>query len=690
MKGKNKSSNNPTFFSKTLNVIKNPFFIIGFLFLIAIITYFVISHKQSNPSSPSSCNPTTDILCGGICYNKSDIQCVDGKPCSNQNFCPDPSPLANNTCCNPSQTCEKGKCVDCPQGRPICSSQCCPEGESCTGPGSQGSCCKTENITTDGQCCDPPSTICTSSDGKTKTCCNSQSGQTCNPATGTCVTGCPDINNMSAYKCPGDLTPPPIPKKSILCTDPNSVCTVDCSKTGDDRFVCQTQSVCDWGPLKYNPSLLKYGDNQIYQCSDTSGSNWIKSKPNLELTENIDAGQQVDKEKCNLDMCVAKIEGEGVDVIKGGISLDGNYNCTGKIDCSKVLLSDNPSGQQSLNNICNSINSTQTPIIYRNRGPCCITEKGVYTGQVCNNNEFCDDIYQKCYTGFEYKSSTGRCEPSKDVNQTFENCLSSAPSGICKLKENQCTNWSNCFCCPKYKNCNNCEYTYRLKMDPAYLETKYKVDVETVKESFGCGADHLLYIYVPSSITFKYNGNADYYYYKDPSIRTPPTISTPNTFDDSTTLYIFGSQDGCMPLNFTLNELSYTVINKATTFGCSPDICSGYGWCISITLNGETYTVNESTVNDQKDLGEAINAFAQIGSAIGNRPARIWISVPAKQIGGTYKYLNWGDQCPQSDNPNILPDDHHHKKINETKNINLFIFMIFIIIFLLVLYFFRK
>jgi hypothetical protein len=704
---KGKSSNNPTFFSKTVNVIKNPFFIIGFIFLIAIITYFVISHKQSNPTPPSACDPNTQILCGGICIDKSQYQCVNGKPCSNQNFCPDPSPLANNTCCNPTQTCDKGKCIDCPQGRPICSGECCPEGESCTGPGSQGSCCKTENII-NGQCCSTPSTICTSADGKTKSCCNPQSGQTCNTETGVCVAGCPDINNMNAYKCPGDLTPPPIPTKSILC-DPNSVCTVDCSQKGDNRFVCQQQGVCDWAPINYQQGLLQYNattdvlnpdGSPIYQCSDTNSNSWIKenSDPNLYANESVKS-MQTDKDKqklCTIDLCKAKIEEGSTGIIKGDPTLDGNYYCSASIDCSKALLPNNSVGQNLLNNICNVINSsTHYTNIYNNHGRCCKNKNG-NTGQVCGYNQFCDDD-QNCYTGFTFDSISGRCKPSISNNQTFQDCLKNTQ--LCASKADQCTEWSNCFCCPKYKNCGNCGYTYKMNPYNYKIAEDFLSSVQSWAYTSGF-ADHVLYIYVPQSVNFQYTGNPKIYYY-DPSTGhgDPQIIQTsPGTlFDDNTVLYVFASSSNCMNFTFNLNDVEYTV-NTKSGGNCStdpPPYCYGNGWCIDIVLNGNHYGVNQSTKNEQKYLGDEINAYAQIGdSGYGGSilPGRIWISAPApKQSDGTYKYLNWGEQCPASDNPNILPDDHHHKKRNEeSKNINLFIFMIFIIIFLLVLYFFRK
>jgi len=715
---KGKSSNNPTFFSKTLNVVKNPFFIIGFIFLIAIITYFVISRKQSNPSPPSACDPTTDILCGGTCYPKSDIQCVDDKPCSNQNFCPDPSPLANNTCCLNGQTCEKGKCIDCPQGRPICSSQCCPEGESCTGPGSQGSCCKTENITTNGQCCDPPSTICTSSDGKTKTCCNPQSGQTCNTETGVCVTGCPDINNMNAYKCPGDLTPPPIPKKSILCTDPNSVCTVDCSKTGDDRFVCQQQGVCEWAPINYEQGLLQYNGttdvlnpdgSPIYQCSDTNSNSWIKenSDPNLYANESVKS-MQPDKDKqklCTIDLCKAKIEEGSTGIIKGDPTLDGNYNCSASIDCSKALL---PVGQNLLNNICNDINSsTHYTNIYNNHGRCCKNKNG-NTGQVCGYNQFCDDD-QNCYTGFEFNAISGRCKPSNLNNQTFQDCLKNTQ--LCAAKADQCTEWSNCFCCPKYKSCNNCEYTYRMNTvkNPKlpYDFTDYLSTLNSVRTWNKCGqcpADNILYVYVPKSVTFTCTKGIEYSYDSSNKL-DPSTITTPDgtLFDDNTVVYKFSSGNTCLDFTFQLNGVNLDYIVHMKSGGnCTPDpspTCYGQGWCLGIFLNNTYYGVNQNTVATQTYLGDELNAWAQIGSDLEpGRPGRIWISAPApKQSDGSYKYLDWPNACPTptptttpNNTPNILPDDHHHKKRKESKNINLFIFMIFIIIFLLVLYFFRK
>ena len=709
---KGKSSNNPTFFSKTLNVVKNPFFIIGFIFLISIITYFVINHKQSNPAPPSACDPNTKILCAGICIDKSTTQCVNNKQCSNANYCPDPVG-GNNTCCSSSQWCDPSKnaCSTCPEGRSTCSGNCCDVGETCTKGTSDGNCCITEYITTNGECCSPPSTICKSIDGKTTTCCNPSDGKTCDPTSGICAIGCPDIKDMKPYMCPGDLTPPPIPTKSILCPT-GSICTVDCSQKGDNRYACATQDDCQWGPINYQEGLLQYDGIQdvtavptgppLYQCSDKNSKYWIKqnSDPSLYANESVTSGQKdaFKKKLCNLELCKEKIEEGSTSIIKGDPTLDGNYICSASIDCSKALLPNNNDGQTSLNNICTDINSSpHYNQIYNNHGRCC-SIKNINTGQVCDYNQFCD-FDQNCYSGFTYNGTTGRCEPSTSSNQTFQDCLTN--TDLCKSKGDQCTDWTNCFCCPKYKNCNNCEYTYKMTAQSFPID---KNVVNAVKSwANTTGADHIIYIYIPECLYTSFSCDDNSYYYKS-GHGNPGTFSTSigTLFDDTTTCLIFGNTYDCYEFKFTLNNAEYTVQIKNDPSGiCTPpDYSKGNGYCINIILNGNKYSVVDN--NSAVYFDDAVNAWGQVGNYSDNLPGRIWISAPApapKQSNGSYKYLNWPNACPTTPvstpnniPPNILPD--HHKKRNGNgngkKNINLFIFMIFIIIFLLVLYFFRN
>ena len=84
-----KNTNGKNFLSKTIIIIKNPFFIIGIILLISIISYFIITKNQSKPIPTVSCDLNTQSLCGGICIDNNSERCTDdGEKCKLSKYCP--------------------------------------------------------------------------------------------------------------------------------------------------------------------------------------------------------------------------------------------------------------------------------------------------------------------------------------------------------------------------------------------------------------------------------------------------------------------------------------------------------------------------------------------------------------------------------------------------------------------------
>ena len=442
MKSSKKVTNNPNFFSKVFKIVKNPFFIIGCILLIAVIILVLTNKSQSKPAPASACTDT-QVLCGDECIDNSpdsEYICTgDNKKCSRKKYC-----YYNSTCCSDSDWCDPNKknCQGCPADRTSCSGTtgqvCCDAGETCTEPENKGECCITDNITKDG-CCNPPNIVCTSKDGKTKSCCTAGSGLTCGDD-GTCVVGCPDKDNLSLYKCVGDTEEPTVPLQTHKCGD-GQACTVDCLKpiTDNARYTCIEPDKCNWDATAYYPSLLQYGDAQssavinpdnkhfIHQCND-GGNIWIKNSPGVvgrAETHSIPlTGEKEINNLCTLPMCVARIREQSSTVIKGDItSLDNNnYACTSQLDCDKALINDD----NTIDKVCTLINDVKYykgKTLYDGCGRCCKDINKKNTGKVCNFNEFCDNNDNNCYTGFKYNSVNGRCEPSKTATQSFQDCL---------------------------------------------------------------------------------------------------------------------------------------------------------------------------------------------------------------------------------------------------------------------------
>lgn len=532
--------------------LTNPFLWIGVAVVIVIVLIVLTTRSQrvTPPSTvcpdnkPSLCgdncyDPSIDVcvdnriicpttqpkLCKDTCFDPNSSECIDDKVCNGINICVDEG--NKPTCCNDNEFCTKqGKCV-----------LECPSGKTCTGGPGRIQCCKnaTDICTKSGVCCDPKlytedtdfcctpnvGELCTDKSGKT-TCCSYASGQYC--LNGQCTVGCPNPRALDLYKC--NNTPPPLPAKPVLCSSELPVCSVDCDKPVDDRYVCISGDECKWGDVEYSPTSLgtdpltgegikvcraKVSPTAPPTSQAPDGSLWLTSAfPNLYASVSTTKGDN--NSSCGLSSCIYKIREKDSSIIvndKTVITPAGDKMvCFADLDCQKRLI--DPKNETQLKAVCDNLD-----------GECC-TYNGKYTGQVCEKGKFCADVDgegSKCYNGFVWNPANYRCEPSNEegaynsVSQCIKNYCDNRPEYERSIPCRKCANenWRTCAVCPEW-----------LASDSTGLCTlTYKMPPSVMHEIYGAhnGEDGHILLCVPSSciVSTDWNGykTDDYGVYKD-------------------------------------------------------------------------------------------------------------------------------------------------------------------------------
>ena len=680
-----KKSSNTKFFSKVLPVLKNPFFIIGFILLLSIIIYLIISYNLSGQSQNIFCDPKSQTLCSGQCIDNNNAICTTkGEICKLTKYCPDEP----NECCNDDESCNINtqKCQKCTTNK-FCGTTCCQSADDeCIG----DTCCNKDSITTDNICCNESEggQICKSLDGKKTTCCSGKAGEVCDKNKGICVQGCPDVNNTQYYKCHG--TPVPLPSQSILC-GPNEICTVDCaSDIKDSTFKCAANT-CNWSPIDYNPDYLKDPNNpntnykfngeDVAQCIASDGKTiWLQyNRDDLTATaktHSLDATP--DPVACSLPMCVNKIQQYDTANIERDFTQNADYSCDSNLNCKKSLFSNDKDGYNNLNEVCSTISNKN--VISPNRERCCKDSNNKYTGQLCNSDEFCDSD-QTCNLGFYFDSTKSQCIPTNDKTknpQTFNNCLLS--QSVCAGKCSNISDWRQCYCCPDWKpQCEHCAYTYLMPAHD-YPFTKAELSsvlswcysTQTPPDYF----DHILYIYVPSQVEFT-TDHTELYYNNTQGSQIISKHDSGLPFD--TTVHKFCSKETAMDFNITLDTVKYAIQTTS----------SQGNWSININYNNKDH---KNTDNSIATPFNDINALARIGnnSVFGGnpRPGMIWIS----PINPNNNYINVTQKTCPGQNVIVQPTEKPtSKSIYTNKKIIFLIVLIFILIIsLIIIYFFIK
>ena len=392
---------------KIPDFIKNPFFLVSVVIIIAIIIYFIVS--KSSPNFRSSCKSDEDII-NGKCVPK----CQSGKKrCGNTINCYDPlqqycdsstfetCDIVNSycgKCCKENSSCKNGVCIEC-DNKFKCGTECCNDNKPfCC---NEKECCTKDNICTKDGCCELPNIKCGDN------CCNSEAGLICD--NGECKIGCPSPDPNTG-KLPDGFTGTP-----IACDINKSVCFKNPTiKDINKQYQCLPKG-CDWGDVYYTPEqdYKDFDGKPIHVCQDNSNNLWI-SKQNmsdLSSTVNVDI-KNFDANKCTNDTCFQKIYQDGSTEVKGLNITSGEIKdnkCTSELLCSNLLISNDD--QTRLKDVCYNTKSSLN-------GKCCI-KNNIYTGQICIPTASC---------------ATGRCRcviPGKKG----DNCQYS--------RENTCNNYGN-------------------------------------------------------------------------------------------------------------------------------------------------------------------------------------------------------------------------------------------------------
>ena len=339
------------------------------------------------------CNSNEDI-CGSNCFNNSIKKCIKGQLYNNDKVCDPNIPLTcgdnqqcshsktecktcpddrqlcgvNDTCCDKGQFCEEdGTCKSCdPKTQSVCGSTCCTIGQKCSSTGKcvtcttdlcGEECCKDGKECANGVCCDPDH-IYTDSNGKKACCINKTCGGICCDSTQSCQ------NDKCMIEC----------GSGIFCDPEKTVCMN--TKDPKTPFYCATIG-CEWDQLDYIPVDMPISSTQSQKvCVDnTNGKLYITRQSDKNLSRTVHTQQSVKtKAPCGDEDCKGRLIEDGIQhIIHDGIGCSGDFNCNAMLP-------------ESL---------TNCPFKYNDGKPdtkrCCMTKDGKYTGQVCNDGEYCDE-----------------------------------------------------------------------------------------------------------------------------------------------------------------------------------------------------------------------------------------------------------------------------------------------------------
>ena len=386
--------------------------------------------------------------CNYDCYDSSIKKCdSQGNICYNNQFY---EVDGISKCCPGNQHYDTKKCTDCPKS--LCGSTCCPENTDCV----LNNCCDKTKIYIDKDnnknCC--PTDLCGG-----KYCCNPEAGEIC--IGGKCQIGCPDINNMSLYKCDGKI-PDYDKNKLFWCDLEKNVCLHDCK---DNTYNCIDKNKC-WGNTIYDPALLtSNGQTYIYNNNNKKGSvslcttnnidKWLSNTSLSDLKRNVFVEKGDTTLTCDVNSCIGKIQQDSSNIInfnKDGLHpeiIDGK--CNSILSCSDSLLS-----VKDMTSLCQIFDQPNS----NDAGRCCKTDEGTYTGQICGESETCmkdKNNNYSCVSNDKYCNSKGKLD---QINRKCI-CDSGYAGKNCEFSRQQnCNNHAN----PKDDGtCDTCDYGYAGK-----------------------------------------------------------------------------------------------------------------------------------------------------------------------------------------------------------------------------------
>jgi hypothetical protein len=378
------------------------------------------------PNNDIICNLTEDI-CNNVCYNTSLQTCVNNviypknKVCNND--------ITNPVICTTNQQCsyDNKTCLDCPDDHTVCpyTNNCCPPGTFCDHNGNCSNCNSNQNKCGDSCCNINTNEKCTTHTKKCKVCsvdlCDD--GETCCENGYVCVTGSLDgcCNESRVYTnkngitqcCSTDLCAngeccDSIPggscvngKCMIQCPNPsrNDAKPVycipgleQCIQTNEKTpFYCATLG-CEWSELNYDAPNMITNEGSKPICKSGDGKLYMSVQPNMTALSrqsiDIQSPKSTSGIDCNANDCIGRLTEYGIT----STDFSKAPQCIGTFDCEKIL-------RPTMNNCP-----------FDDQGRCC-SANGQLTGQVCHEDEVCDNgvCHIKCGDGEYYSNDKKGC-----------------------------------------------------------------------------------------------------------------------------------------------------------------------------------------------------------------------------------------------------------------------------------------
>ncbi len=435
-----------------------------------------------------------------------------------------------------------------------------------------------------------------------------------------------------------------MPAVPISCSGNTPICSVDCSKTGDDRYVCVSQDVCQWDDIVYSPDSVGPNKTNVCMAGPNSpvpaspGSLWLTNVyPGLVATATDVAGKGRTS-ACTRPACVARMRQKDSAIIVSATDFDPTKDgvCKSDLDCS-IRLANN-----DLETICPTLGEKQ----------CCKISDS-YSGQVCPDGQFCDTGLSgdaDCFKGYAWDPSSYRCIPSNDANAFphVTQCLQDAcnkdvaykQEGVCGSLVCSLDDWRRCgSLCPDWAHTKSpsaskaCNSVYTM---PGYVNIPRQM-------TYSDGAktdwtDHKCLVLIPTSIPIVSFGPWDPASFTTAWLNPPgyaplKDLNRPNVFYNA--IYADDNSSGNMPCSFSVtlrnvdgNQLVYYIHSKTgdgITTSWESVICAG--------SYSQTATCAKSSVNTKytavcnKDLNAAVRIGNQ--SASPPLPAVIFLSLPS-------------------------------------------------------------
>tara|TARA_B100001175_G_C19485646_1_gene629633 strand:- start:131 stop:1819 length:1689 start_codon:yes stop_codon:yes gene_type:complete len=280
-------------------------------------------------------------------------------------------------------------CTKCPPGRQICGAICCKANEKCCG----GKCCdkSCDGDASEGNCCEQDQI-----NDKTKKCCDYSGGG--NTADRCCNKDETPRDGICQVECGSEFCDPN--------KNPPELCQKHTDAKGNSEQGCVTQTCeakVEWSasPANLYPPSDGYNagvpvgvhkkDGTLWFCS--SGSEGVVAQGDLQR----DVHTKLDADNCTATNCWGAIADESGAVFS---SYNDDGTCSADVDCklndsisesckAKLATDEGQTGWGT--GILNPSSVNYNKTIAGNPNVMCKDDKGMYTGQICDENKTCVD-----------------------------------------------------------------------------------------------------------------------------------------------------------------------------------------------------------------------------------------------------------------------------------------------------------